>query len=82
MYEQEGGRVASSAKPSPIVSITMPAAHGRTEIDAFADSRRCGERLHSGWTRGRSRPSPAIRRTRKQTVSERTWQALNGGSAW
>jgi len=48
MYEQEGGRVASSAKPSPIVSITMPAAHGRTEIDAFADSRRCGERLHSG----------------------------------
>jgi len=43
MYEQEGGRVASSAKPSPIVSITMPAAHGRTEIDAFADSRRCGD---------------------------------------
>jgi len=33
------------------------AAHGRSETDAVADGRRCGERLHSGWTRGRSRPN-------------------------
>jgi len=35
-------------------------APGRSETDAFADGRRCGERLHSGWTRGRSRPTSAV----------------------
>jgi len=43
-------------------------ALGRSGTDAFADSRRCSERPHFGWTRGRSRPGAVSRLEWERTL--------------